>query len=154
MKTQIATTKEQSDRLLKCGLDSNCSDLSLSGRNCRQLIPTPYEAMLAQWIGDSALKGIDRKAKDFQLAPAWSLSALLSLLPQQIKAPHADTPCDFLLHHHPGFWLAMYHDGKKQGDAEDYMWQCVSEQRAEDPIEACVKMIEWLTSNGRKLNEV
>lgn len=139
MKPAISTNISQSKRLLSCGVDPKTADmvwlkaeppfLSLN-RGCNRAIPE---------VGD---------------VPAWSLSALCSLIPSKVTAPHANTPCYFRLYHMPHKWRAMYHDGKESGDAEDYYWQCASEQDGTDLIEACVKTIEWLTEHNYPLNKI
>lgn len=141
MKSEIATSTEQSSRLISCGVDLMTADMVWLFRGNQASYLTfntgCNKAILA--VGD---------------VPAWSLARMLELIPQRIPAPHADTPCDFILHHHPELWIAMYHDGKSFGDSEDYVWQCCSESRADNPIEACVKMIEWLCENDYKLNTI
>lgn len=128
--SNIATSKEQSKRILECGIDPKSADLSLD--------PETDYLYLMRWS--------ERCHSKVEI-PAWSLSSLLEMIPQRIMMPHCLTPCDFILHHHPCMWSAMYHDGKTSGDSEDYMLQCGSVQTADDPIEVCVKMIEWLQKN-------
>lgn len=123
----MATDIPQSRRLLACGVGPDSADMS---------IDTDTEKL---YLG----RFVNRVDKVHEI-PAWSLSTLLSMLPQRAIAPHGNTPCDLYIHHYPEFWLVMYHDDKSSGDAEDYTWQCASEQRAETLVEACVKMIEWL----------
>lgn len=132
---KIATTDEQSKRLLDCGIDPNTADMCYDS------------GALSLMKYQSAVIERDSRREKYEINPAWSLSSLLELIPQRIMAPKCLTPCDFILHHHIGGWTAMYHDNKTSGDAEDYMWQCVSERTASDPIEACVMMIEWLQEN-------
>ena len=79
-KSQICTTREQSERLLTLGLkketaDCNLSNFSLKGKgyqNDWQVGTTPYSDCLESW---SAF------AKDscWELIPAWSLNRLLCL---------------------------------------------------------------------------
>lgn len=131
----MATNIEQSRRLLACGVDLDSADMYWN----HFIIQEPYLV-----IGEIPRDNETGEVMDNEDVPAWSLSALLAVLPQREIAPHGNTPCDLYIHHYPEFWLVMYHDGKTSGDAEDYTWQCASEQRAETLVEACVKMIEWL----------
>ena len=66
MTTNIATTREQSARLLQCGVDPETADMMFTPHNT--LSAEPYKETL----------------KDRGYFPAWSLSALLALLPKEI----------------------------------------------------------------------
>lgn len=67
MKTNIATTKEQSDRLLKCGVSAESADMMFTPHNT--LSTEPYKSVL----------------KDRGYSPAFSLSALLTkVLPRDV----------------------------------------------------------------------
>lgn len=81
--------------------------------------------------------------------PAWSLSALLGLLPKEIYDENVDgyffsLAKEFTLSEEYGAAYVPYWD---KGDA-------IVRKRDNDPIEACVQLIEWLTNNGYKLNEI
>lgn len=66
MTPNIATTKEQSARLLQCGVDPETADMMFTPHNT--LSAEPYKETL----------------KDRGYSPAWSLSALLAFLPKEI----------------------------------------------------------------------
>lgn len=140
MKTNIATTKEQSDRLLKCGVPAESADMCWMGGF--------VEAMLGQWLLDSAMKGEERTAADFDLSPAFSLSRLLSLLPKRIErgawsSYTLSLICDGC------FWDLAYSYARYCGEDDDLvLFEDV------DPIEVCVKAVEWLTANGHQLNVI
>lgn len=128
MKT-IATTKEQSDRLIACGISSETADMMFTPHNT--LSTDPYKSVL----------------KDRGYSPAWSLSALLELLPKFIPDAGGDfsyalkvQPCNL-----PGWTVCYYAYSLDKGKGY---------HRSEDVIEACVQLIEWLTANGYKLNEI
>ena len=111
-----------------------------------------YGAMLDQCLGDSAIKGEERGAEIIDLTPAWSLSALLSLLPKEIKVD--ENPYDevqeyeLLIYPFMGGWRVDYQY------CEDDECHCLKCVYSTDLIEACVKAIEWLTANGYKLNGI
>lgn len=150
MKNQIATTIEQSRRLLACGVDPKTADISV------RTIKEPYGEDMAWLIPKLLTLPYDEARTIYgedEITPAWSLSALCSLIPSKVTAPHANTLCYFRLYHKPDKWMAMYHDGKESGDAEDYYWQYASQQDGEDPIEVCVAIIEWLLKKNISLNK-
>lgn len=129
MERQIATTKEQSDRLLKCGVPADTADM------CYQ---TPITASQKATREDILLvRQADKTLFDADI-PAWSLSALLTnILPHNISVDKYE---------HKGameYEVGCYFTGHRDKIAFN----------APDPIEACVQLIEWLTANGYKLNE-
>ena len=156
MTNRIATTREQSDRLLKCGVSADTADMfyqtpiTVSQKATR-------EDMLLVRKADKALFDTD--------TPAWSLSALLGLLPKTISDfwmtkwydPTADgfVICDketpYLLS--GDFQLLHIGGGKYQ---VEYDWDGFQGRlpQSDNPIEACVLTIELLTANGYKLNEI
>lgn len=134
MKTQIATTKEQSQRLLECMVNSNTADMYADN----------YDAL---W--DVPFKDCCRK-KEVGFSPAWSLSALLSLLPTEIKEDNGSfdeiSTYGLLIYPYMQGWQIDYQYCK---DDECHCLKCIHDF---DLIEACVKAIEWLTKNGYTLN--
>lgn len=138
----IATDQSQSQRLLACGVPAETADMFYDS------------SALSLMDYDSAVHERDSRRESYEVIPAWSLSAVMELLPKQVTAPHGLTLCNLRIPYYPRFCVVMYHDGKDSGDPEDYMWQCDSENRNKSLIEACVKAIEFLTANGYKLNEI
>lgn len=126
----IATTKEQSARLLACGVSADTADMMFTPHNT--LSVEPYKKAL----------------KDRGYIPAWSLSRLLELLPKRINDEYNYQKYGFKIEYSLTFndapWQITYKGGTlvKPGYFFD-----------KSPIEACVKAIEWLTENGYKLNE-
>ena len=122
MKTNICTTQDQSARLLKCGVSTESADMTLS--YCKggfyELMATPFHY--------GCFSEED--------APAWSLSALLSIMPD--------------LEHCFSLWK-FEEDDTYAADAT--MVNPDFRVDANDPIEACVGLIEILHANGYKLNE-
>lgn len=147
MKTNIATTKEQSRRLLDCGVPAETADMHID--NYGELWASPYK--------DNQRKD----EKDF--TPAWSLSALCGLLPKELN----DFPFTK--------WYEPFQDGWDISDKEsectingevklyfsdktwavDYDWDGFEGRlpQSDNPIEACVLAIELLRANGYKLNK-
>ena len=128
MERQIATNRLQSDRLLKCGVPAESADMfyqtpiTVSQKATR-------EDMLLVRKADKALFDTD--------TPAWSLSALLSIMPD--------------LEHCFSLWK-FEEDDTYAADAT--MVNPDFRVDANDPIEACVGLIEILHANGYKLNEI
>ncbi len=144
MERQIATTREQSDRLLKCGLSAESADM----------------------VYDEAT-GLEVNAgKTIQsgYSPAFSLSALLSLLPKELddfpftkwyepfqngweicdKEDESTINGEVKLYFSNGYWIV------------DYDWDGFTGRlpQSDNPVEACVLAIELLTANGYKLNGI
>lgn len=118
MKTNLSTTQEQSARLLACGVLADTADMIFTPHNT--LSTEPYKEAL----------------KDIGYIPAWSLSALLSIMPD--------------LEHCFSLWK-FEEDDTYAADAT--MVNPDFRVDANDPIEACVGLIEILHANGYKLNE-
>lgn len=135
MKTNIATDSSQSQRILRCGVSADTADMYIS--NCGDLWASPYKD--------------NQRKNEKGFLPAWSLSALLGLLPKEIKVD--ESPYDevqkygLLIYPFMSGWQVDYQY------CEDDECHCLKCVHGTDPIEACVKAIEWLTNNGYKLNE-
>lgn len=136
MKTNIATDSLQSQRLLHCGVPADTADMA---RYEDDSVPM----MLWDWTTGSY-------GGTF---PAWSLSALLSLLPTSISSPLGNEyrlELSKLRMHNA--WEVQWWYNRSRFTTYDKqkkfhkLWD-------KSPIEACVKAIEWLTNNGYKLDE-
>lgn len=136
----IATTCEQSARLLACGVNPKTADMMWDRLDENR----DYLLLSASWE-TNRIK--NRKITDNTI-PAWSLSALLTLvLPRKIKAEKEYL--NYTLNLHPYFmggWQIKY--SYREYD------ECYNLLReySDTPIEACVKAVEWLTQNDYKLN--
>ena len=133
MKTQIATPPDQSKRLLACGVNHESADMSYVSYN---------------GLKDDALSTIPYKRQYMpNKQPAWSLSALLELLPKEIMDDNEDSYYLALAQEFPLSYeyAVSYQPCWSDGDA-------IMRERDNCPIEACVKAIEWLTANGYTLN--
>lgn len=193
-----ATTQDQSKRLLACGIDPSTADMSI------RTIKEPYICENLMWYTPE-LKTLPYSEAKYiygcdEIDPAWTLTTLLSMLPQVIYAPDiTDVPDDVSLEDEmsgnfvPPIKEFQWRMWRTQGsrfelngeekviqpiygiayegirfmppthpiapnspttlylyddDGNRFVWS------DEDPIEACVKAIEWLTGNGFKLNEI
>lgn len=133
MKTNIATDKSQSARLLACGVPADTADMAR------------YEddsISMMEWDWTTGSYG--------GTFPAFSLSRLLELLPKLIFDKN-----------HEGFYFSLAKECASSADYNAAYKPCWTEEtdnliekRSPSPIEACVQLIEWLMQNGYKLNEI
>lgn len=143
MTPNIATTKEQSARLLQCGVSAESADM---------FYQTPITVSQKRQGEDVLLiKKSDATLYDAD-TPAWSLSSLLSLLPKEIKVD--ESPYDEVQEY--GLLIYPFMSGWQI----DYQY-CIYDEchnliciYSTDIIEVCVKAIEWLTANNYKLNQL
>ena len=150
MKSQIATTKEQSLRLLRCGVSADTADMCLSTRTRRYdgtFIAKKHQTTNL-WIGYPCSRTTSGD-EELENIPAWSLGALLGLLPKEICDENGDSYHFSLAQEYPS--NADYRAAYKYYSVDecDYVGR-----RSSQPIEACVQLIEWLTENNYKLNEL
>lgn len=131
---QIATTREQSDRLLQCGVPSESADMYID--SYYELWAVPFKECI--------------RKNDRCSDPAFSLNCLLSLLPKEIYDESGDS-----------FYFSLAKEfplTEEYGAAYLECWSAGHEpivrKRDNDPIEACVQLIEWLIDNGHKLNGI
>lgn len=138
----IATDKSQSQRLLACGVSANTADMAYCTIDSL-LLNAPYVEMRDRF-------------KETNCFPAWSLSALLDIIPKELagyRMTHRYEPfTDFVMTCCAPYFingsLQLYRNGKKY--VVDYDWGGFLGQMpcADDPIEACVLAIELLAANG------
>lgn len=130
MERQIATTKDQGERLLRCGVSADTADMARYEDD---------EVPMMPWDWTTGSYG--------GTFPAWSLSALLGLLPFKIHSGKYE------------YWLDIAPmDYGKQWSIGYY---CMDKTRVikglthtDSLIECAVQEIEWLSKNGYKLNEI
>lgn len=139
MKNQIATTREQSQRLIACGVNPDSADMFYTNYHIKPNDKMPI-------VKTAPL----RIRKD--LIPAWSLSALLALLPSEIKEDNGYfddiSTYGLLIYPYMQGWQIDYQYCE---DDECHCLKCIHDTEL---IEACVKAIEWLTANGYNLNNL
>lgn len=141
MERQIATTAEQSARLLKCGVSAYVADMTLSYCNggFYELMATPFHY----------------GCFNEEDVPAFSLSALLGFLPKEIEIDgypyrisiYFENPDEPVI----GNQWCLYYKPKKHNEKsriDDVPMY------APDLIECAVLMVEWLTANNYKLNGI
>lgn len=139
MTTQIATTIEQSQRLIACGVDKDTADFYW----CDFIPDEPFLAM-----GEIPRNNDTGEVMSDGDVPAWSLSALLALLPKEITDDNGDSYYLSIAQEFPltNEYGVSYKPCWFEGDA-------LIRTRDNCPIEACVKAVEWLTQNGYTLNK-
>ena len=151
MTPNIATTRDQSARLLQCGVDPETADMSLIA------YPNGQTQVFAGKViinAGTIINDGEKVAENIDLVgtPAWSLGALLALLPSEIKID--ESPYDEIQEY--GLLIYPFMSGWQI----DYQYcendecQCLKCVYDTDLIEACVQAIEWLTTNNYKLNEL
>lgn len=129
MKTNIATDSSQSARLLQCGVPTDTADMMFTPHNT--LSTEPYKEDL----------------KDRGYISAWSLSALLGLLPFKIHSGKYEYWLDIAPMNYGKQWSIGYYCMEKPKVIKGLT-------HTDSLIECAVQEIEWLTANGYKLNEI
>ena len=128
MNTNIATTKGQSDRLLRCGVSADTADMHWDNKT----LDEPF---------------LDTgEVTDKRDTPAWSLSALLGLLPFKIHSVKYEYWLDIAPMDYGRQWSIGYYCTEKPRVIKGLT-------HTDSLIECAVQEIEWLTANGCKLNE-
>jgi hypothetical protein len=135
----IATTIEQSQRLLRCGVSADTADMAIDA-DTSKLYLHPYLA---------------RVDKQHEL-PAWSLSALLGLLPKEIDIDgykyrisiYFESPDEPVI----GNQWCLFYKPKKHNEKSHYIDNVP--MYAPNLIECAVLMVEWFTRHNIKLNEI
>ena len=144
MNTNIATTKGQSDRLLRCGVPADTADMSI------RTITEPMIKDIAEWETPLLLTMPYSSAKDIYrgdyIEPVWSLSALLELLPFKIHSGKYEYWLDIAPMDYGRQWSIGYYCTEKPRVIKGLT-------HTDSLIECAVQEIEWLTANGCKLNE-
>lgn len=130
--TQIATDPSQSERLKACGVDPKSADLVWMDDK-----PSPRLTLRTEIIEDN---------NPYIVAVCWSLSALIALFPMEINDEGLQTVFQLTPYPDELKWAAEYYDYT--------MDKYLCSQRDYNPIEACVKAIEYITQNGYKLNGI
>lgn len=151
MKTEIATTKEQSRRLLACGVSADTADM------VHRDFPEDWHdgRVWHHWhIQALSYSNATMLFDSDKIEPAWSLSSLLSLLPKEIKIDgyayrisiYFESPEEPVIGNQ---WCLYYKPVKytEKSRIDDVAMY------AENLIECAVLMAEYLYEHGYKLNE-
>lgn len=118
-----ATTPGQSRRMLDCGADPGTADMAWATYNSRCVTVADGRARAFGWQDP---------------VPAWSLAAMLRLLPDVVMVQGRSVP----------FALGRAGDG-----AWTISYPGIVLFRCDSPIEACVQALEWLAANGRHIKD-
>ena len=117
---KIATTVEQSKRLVVLGLDVGTADMHYTLDNT-----SGYEL----YAGSPGIR----------MVPAWSLDALVSIMPDEIEKAGFSEPFPFgMLKGHDKVWFQYFY-----GDGG-----ALVQSDGSDSIDAAVGMVEWLLESG------
>lgn len=123
-KSQIATTQEQSIKLIAFGLKPETADMCYNGY---------FESLPLEINRNNAIQ-------DDQYIPAWSLSRLLELLPVVVSDPKLGFEP-----HHPEL---IIHEKGYNISIRRYAADCLVGTYIENsPIDCCVSIIEWIIKN-------
>lgn len=154
-KSQIATTREQSERMLALGIKPETADMVYHYTKSRvkslewELQTKPPTLRGKFWTPEriAKLKTPFHKHTDGTAMtgeevfdsiwgrdiPAWSLSRLLELLPTNIKIGNQENV------------FCLFHDN------ENKLWNlsypCIEYFETESPFESCISVIRWLIDN-------
>lgn len=143
MTNRIATTREQSNRLLQCGVPADSADMCYDS------------GALSLMDYDSAVHERDSRRDNYKVIPAFSLGRLLELLPKEIDID--GYPYRISVYYEDsdepviGNQWCLYYKPKKHNEKsriDDVPMY------APDLIECAVLMVEWLTRHNIKLNEL
>ena len=136
-KSQICTTKEQSERLLSLGLQPGTADMYLK----KSPLPKAGKYYIYVLIKDINVDNWFSERMNRDIIPAWSLSRLLEMMPNEIPDPKPGFKS-----HHPEL---IKHSSGYNLSIRRYTADClVGTHIEETPIECCVSMIDWLIHNG------
>lgn len=135
MNTQIATTPEQSRRLIACGVNPDSADMLL------------YNNALSVQV-----RGLGKTPNC--ATPAWSLSALLEVMPRIIDGKYWLTIQKGKNRNNQTRWGVAYMacEYDKDGTLNTHSAGRKFSTITTDLMEACIETIEWLTANGYTLN--
>ena len=139
-KIGIATNPDQVKRLLACGVDPNTADMYLSINMCPG---ENYGKYSTRVLGEDLIT-LPEILRSIDYEPAWSLSALLELLPTPIYTEH---------HKQYALRIIRTHDHKAWIFDYESFDTSLYQTNGTTAIEACVRMIERLAANGYTLNE-
>ncbi|MBD5357417.1 MAG: hypothetical protein HDR88_10505 [Bacteroides sp.] len=139
--SNISTNKDQSERLKQCGVSEDTADMVWR----KNYDPTTE-------TGDSESEQLCAMSYDSAkilygeafITPAWSLSRLIALMPPAIQHGNTIYYLDFAPYPRKG-WGFGYFNAEGVRSIKGLTPPC-------DPIEASVRLIEWLKGNGYNLN--
>lgn len=130
MNTNIATTQDQSQRLLRCGVLADTADMARYEDD---------EVPMMPWDWTTGSYG--------GTFPAWSLSTLLGLLPSKIHSDKYEYWLDIAPIDYGKQWSIGYYCMEKPRVIKGLA-------HTDSLIECAVRMVEWLTANNHALNGI
>lgn len=130
-KSQIATTRKQSERLLALGVKPETADMYLSQTN---------EESWEHYETDVFASYMDKKEvlTTGSIFPEWSLSRLLEMMPksiEQVNRPNADLD----INSDGKYWFISY---------EELGYDVVHQEMKHDLFDCIICTIQWLIDNG------
>lgn len=157
----IATDPSQSARLVACGVDPKSADMCYLywDESGEQLSREVYLEIFNESFLDGRVELVPKDFGDYDHSyendsPAWSLSALLALLPTSLTSALGN---EYMLElsklRMHNAWEVQWFNGRAR-------WRTIDKDKKyhklwdKSPIGACVKAIEYLTSNGCEFNEI
>lgn len=145
MNQQISTDRSQSQRLLACGVPADTADMCLSTRTrkCDGTFIAKKHQTTNLWVGYPCRRTTSGD-EELENIPAWSLSALLGLLPKEIKAD--GTTYKLNIDYPPIGQVAIRYN------TEDDDLDSLFGMMGDNLIGLIVSMVGKLTANGHKLN--
>lgn len=139
----LATTKDMSNRLFRCGVAATTADMCYDS------------GALSLMDYTSAVHERDSRRETYEVVPAFSLSRLLSLLPKEIDIDGYSYRISIYFENSDepviGNQWCLYYKPKKHNEKsriDDVPMY------APDLIECAVQMIIWLINYGYKLNVI
>ena len=135
---KICTSIEQSKKLMELGIDTDTADMCYKclGEDPYDLIVRPY----SDWKEEYKVL---LRSGDAKVYPAWSLAALLSVLPFQI------------IENNNRFGFYQVKGFNKQGETYRFEYKTNNEYFLfetswyNEPIDAAFEMVCWLKENGK-----
>lgn len=132
--SKIATTREQSQRLLALGLKPETADMYLE--KCR--LPEAGDYYLHTLPNNVDAKHWFSVRMNRDIIPAWSLSRLLDLLPksiEQVNRPNADLN----INSSSKYWFVTY---------EELIYDIKHQEMNNDLFDAVISTTQWLIYNN------
>ena len=121
---KICTSIEQSKKLIELGIDVNTADMLWT-----------YDFVVNDINGLNVIS--DNFKPEENDGIAWSLSALLSVLPKNLNIGRPSLDSNYMGY----YWIQYYDEFMKPNN---YKTECFN-----NPIDACVEMIVFLTENEK-----
>lgn len=126
---KICTDVEQSDVLIKSGIDVSTADMKYPYFGDGQYGTTPVVGECIKFSGGADI-------------PAWSLSALLKLMPESLTPDNGSHQVYYMeVYNHDGLYCCDY-----VGEIERDSFVVFAE---EDYIDAATEMVKWLLENKK-----